>query len=644
MNFNVLLVQNFRKSIFVSLLLSGGCKPVTKTNSAPNPQETVERYQQIRGQDLRTDQDHLNVASTSLPARYHAKFESVIQTKNGLFAKGYAVSKSNPSSQLSVNLYRGAPQDAGGTLIASSKINVNRSDIAKSLKLKRTNIGFEVKLPSGLAGQKIYAHISPAEAGVSSLIPASSSSDGGIAAPSPAGGPPPNPKPTPQAASVNLSGVLERITTDGEDQKIVGWARSTAQGQQIQIHVYADADGANPEAFVGSTLANLPRQDLSTPNTFGFTWPLPKNLLISGRTIYVYALGTTGQPPKLLNPGGTLIPMDINLLKKIQPTRVTTWSPQMASGCSIRALSSAPWIDQKFAQDCGSTTPPPAWLISTTLENDGFAPSKPNRAMNGIPSEDPMFKTSATLNPDTNRYIMNLRLDKTPRIDLEGFNVIPHHLFAAMLDSYDLNLPSKDHPNLGDNFFVEFSYRMKDWRATVDNDYKNPRLRFTTGVTFRFENTGPAGDRSSEIGFTEVNIKRTDNFDLCPQGKPCTHGLPVPQETTTGNGDPDGTIDHRNAWGYSAGGTGSCQFGTQCSGEQVYFNLSSLTTVIQQPSADGWIFVRLPITYLTAKYPWMRKPKRWANTDVAGVYLGFEGWGVTVGDVEIKDYQSFVLK
>lgn len=611
------------------------CKPVDRTKSTKATDTTTSDYENHRvpGQNGPSLDPTLGLNSPTKP-RILGKFEAINSTKDGLYAKGYAVNQYDQSKALSVRLYQNAPLDRGGSLIATGPINLPRIDIARPLKIKKANIGFNIKLPAGMAKKKIYAHAFPTDIKASSLIPGPV--DGGQIAPDESNNVPP--------AAKGLEGAVSAIVTSNGSQKVVGWASDKGQSKNLQIHFYADSDASRPEAFAGSTMADIDRSQGQANSRWGFEWTVPPHLLISGRTLYAYALNPTTRETKILNPGGTFIPMDLALLRTTTPVRSPTWSPKIASGCSIRALSASPWFDQRFSKDCGNAPTLPAWIMSTSLETDGFSPSKPGRFMDAIPANDPMFTTTATLDPESNRYVMTLRLDKSPRKDLEGFDVIPHHLFGGMLDSYDANLPKDQHVNMGDNYFIEFSYRMKDWNPLIDAAYKNPRLRFTIGVTFRFDGIGPSGEKSSEVGFTEVNIRRTDNFDLCPMGSRCTHGLPVPQQNSTGNGDPDGTIDHRNAWGFSAGGTLPCTYGSQCSGEQVYFNAAVLSSIIHESTGDGWMYIRIPLTYLTAQYPWMRKPVRWENTDVAGVYLAFEGWGLTIGEVEIKDYQAFILR
>lgn len=93
-------------------------------------------------------------------------------------------------------------------------------------------------------------------------------------------------------------GWLESITADGDAS---GWSQDpTVPEQSNMVHFYVDGP-AGSGTFVGQTIANIPRPDI-TPGNHGFRFTIP-NQFRDGQqhTLYAYGIDLTGDHNKILN-------------------------------------------------------------------------------------------------------------------------------------------------------------------------------------------------------------------------------------------------------------------------------------------------------------------------------------------------------
>jgi len=58
-------------------------------------------------------------------------------------------------------------------------------------------------------------------------------------------------------------------------------------------------------------------------------------------------------------------------------------------------------------------------------------------------------------------------------------------------------------------------------------------------------------------------------------------------------------------------------------------------------TGDGWIRLRIPLSYLISSYGWSRDPYHWDSVEIGGIYFGIEIWGKGVMVAEIRDYRAY---
>lgn len=255
--------------------------------------------------------------------------------------------------------------------------------------------------------------------------------------------------------------------------------------------------------------------------------------------------------------------------------------------------------------------------------------------MDALLPDDPIFRTLASMS-NSGRYTMRLTLDNTNGRTIDGTMTDQANVFGGFNDSYDINPPQGRKPSVGENVFVELEYRVIDRRTWNSRGIDPSRARFAVGAATRFRNPN-VGFESEISNFTEVNLDRGATADLCPSLGLANANLTLPPGVARNASDPAGKYDTRHFWGLNQP-TPTYPNG----GEMVIFDRQAIRGVIaESQTPDGWIRLRIPMSYLIASYEWVRKPKSWGDVEIGGIYLGLEVWAKGIVDVEVREYRAW---
>gem|GEM_PF-4452071 len=568
--------------------------------------------------------------SVAKSADYQSSIERIEAIEGRKALVGFAFRKSS-SAPARIQVYLDRPRNARGTLIATIEAKLRRDDVQAALGSPTPFAGFRREIPGNLAnsGKRIYVDRERSNELLKSPI---AGPDGGIVL----------------TNTMIPLGALERVTTQGTDQLAMGWAWFPGiEPESIRVDLYADNPPGAGGLFVGSTMLSGPRPDLADKlglpvTNLGFAIPVPPRFRCSGRRLYAFVVDPD-EKARLLSfgpSGGTepvRIPYDGNLADGMVAVRELSWSAGIASPRRVRALSRTPWIQEStFTDETGvSAGEGGFWLASTGLETAQFKPVKPQHCMDALLPDDPIFRLSASRTV-SNRWAFQLNVDKRSGRTQDDIPTDPTTFFGGVNDSYDLNPPEGSKPSVGENVFVELEYRVIDRRTWNVAGLEPPRARFMLGATTRFSRE-IQGEQVSVTNYTEVNLDRSASFDSCPTSGFASRNLQLPPGVARNASDPSGVYDMRHYWGADL---------THCKdagcGELVYFDRRAISHLIRESrTADGWIGLRIPLSYLILSYGWSRDPYGWDSVEIGGIYLGIEIWGRGVMAAEIRDYRAF---
>lgn len=563
-----------------------------------------------------------------------AEFESSIERIESIgdrkFLSGFAFRRSTPNPAR-LQVYLDNPPGRRGKLVATVIANLRRDDVKAVLGSPMPLTGFRWEIPQNLenSGRRVYVCLEGTRELLRSPI---AERDGSIVL----------------ADTTQPMGVLERVATVDHLQVAQGWAWfPSVVGESIRVDLYVDNLPAAGGEYAGSAKIAGERPDLTDklglPHTrLGFAIPLPDRILSSGRKLHAIAVAPNGNGIVLKSgiPGGrepVSVPFDLSVAENIQPARLLSWSPGIESPRRVRALSQAPWIQANTLEDesAGNSAGPGFWLISTSMETARFAPVRPGGFMDALLPGDPIFRTSA-YSANSGRYAMRLKLDNTSGRTIDGIATSQANVFGGVNDSYDLNPPQGLKPSVGENVFVELEYRVIDRRTWNIVGIDPSRARFFVGATTRFPYSTAEFD-TVITNYTEVNLDRTATADLCPTRGLANANLTMPPGVARNASDPAGKFDMRHYWE-----SNQLNPANPDGGELVFYDRQTIRGLIAEGrTPDGWVRLKIPMSYLIASYDWARKPKSWDDVEIGGIYFGIEVWAKGVMDIEVREYRAW---
>jgi hypothetical protein len=571
-----------------------------------------------------------SIAVSQSSGSFQAQAEKFESTGGRTVLVGYAFRKDQPKIASQIQIYVDKKRGSGGRLVATVRANLSRPDVRSAFRLTTDRIGFRWTIPTDLegSGRKIFVYRANSSELIRSPLAAA---DGSLTL----------------MRRADSEGLMETIASDGGQQVVRGWAFLPGVAPaQVRIDLYADDVPARFGVFVASSYSSVSRPEIASrfgvsDDRLGFAIPLPPAFLNSGRKLYAYAVPPKGASvPLRTSAGGAnplTVPFDAKLAEATDDWRPLSWSPRFASPRRVRATSQPPWIqpDTLIDETGGSRGTNAFWLVSTSMETDRLTPVRPGRFMDALRPDDPIFRVSAA--PwGLDRYVMRLVLDKRSGMTSDGIASDATFTFGSVIDSFDLNAPDGKKPSVGDNLYVDITYRANRMDSIQGAGSDPPRIRFTVGITSRYSGTA-SGLQSDETIYTEVNLERTSSYDLCPTNGSAYRHLLLPPGVSRTNPDPEGIYDVRHTWGGKQDRLGSRITG----GELAYYDRKAISQwVTETQLTDGWKRLRIPASFLIARHGWARGPQNWNRVEVAGIYLGMEMWGRGLLDVEIRDYQA----
>lgn len=202
---------------------------------------------------------------------------------NNFVAQGWTYDPDNSSASVTVHFYLDGPTGTG-TLIGSTVANVYRSDVG--------NHGFSWTIPNQYwgASHNIYAYAIDLTS--NSINPLLSGSPKSISNRSP-------------------SGAFDSISSSFI---CTGWAKDPDTSSAIAVHFYANAPaGQSGSTLIGNTTANIYRSDVGN---HGYSWTIPVAYRTANRTIYSYAIDSTGGVNPLLTGSPKTVVLPENTLPR----------------------------------------------------------------------------------------------------------------------------------------------------------------------------------------------------------------------------------------------------------------------------------------------------------------------------------------
>jgi hypothetical protein len=248
------------------------------------------------------------------------------------------------------------------------------------------------------------------------------------------------------------------------------------------------------------------------------------------------------------------------------------WDPYVRRAC-YRALGT---VDPRHGPDCASSTG--AWAFGTTNEDAAFTGGGPF----DIPFGHPIW-TFGFYDDPSGHYTVGWAIDK---VNFDHFR--DRYSFAGF-DDTSLNV------SLGGDVRLSLQVELMDAEQYDDG---------VNGVAKNRVMIGAVGTWNGRSHYLEVNLWRTDNFDLC-----------------TGACDPSNLYDRKfgdPAW----------------PAEGVYFHGPSLGSIpghTSQPNLTIGGGVREFEVHLGSLFRgytgWSDTPTNWAQVSLTGIYIGIEVWG-----------------
>jgi hypothetical protein len=260
------------------------------------------------------------------------------------------------------------------------------------------------------------------------------------------------------------------------------------------------------------------------------------------------------------------------------------WDPYVRHAC-YRALGT---VDPRYGPDCATSTG--AWAFGTTNENAAFTGGGPF----DIPFGHPIW-TFGFYDDPSGHYTVGWAIDKV------NFDYFRDRYSFAGFDDTSLNVP------LAGDVRLSLQLEVKDAEQYDDGVNGMAKNRIMIGAV---------GTWNGRSHYLEVNLWRTDNFDLC-----------------TGACDPSNVYDRKfgdPAW----------------PAEGVYFHGPSLGSVpgyVSQPNltiGGGVKDFEVHLSSLFRGYTgWTDPPANWAQASLTGIYIGIEVWGRGRVWIEHKEYR-----
>ena len=553
---------------------------------------------------------------------------------------GYLYQKGQNRIQ-NVEVYIDKPRTKGGVLIAKIAANQKRPDLKSVLGIVDDKVGFRWVVPKAQAfsNRKIFVY----PEGQYQVLPSGiAGSDLSIVL----------------APFKSPVGVSYGVYSKGSEQFLTGWVYDeNASPSDMKVQVYVDAPRSSGGKIVMEVPIDEDRSKIAKLNGFkrsdiGFSVLLPGWVRDSGRKLYLTCVSKNHKVIDVVFQksgrisGDDTASQSLELTRTASPARVLSWSPGIRSPRRLRALSQDPWIqfDTLTDESEGVGGSNLFWLVSTSMENQNYSPVRPDKGMNALLPNDPLYQVFAS-QLDDKKYSLRMVMDKISGKDLSGADVIPTFLFGAINESFDIAFNDIQKPRIGDNIYVDITYRINKLMTKDTRGILPPKARVSVGVATRYQGDN-YGLGTQEKKYVEINLERTQSYDMCPQKGEAYSGIHLPWNITKTNSDAEGIYDSRHTWGLSGHKPGASAIrNTTTGGELVYYDGKAIENwIVKKDLDDGWIKLRIPFSFLMIRYPWQRLPENWNDVRIGGIYLGLEMWGRGFLDWEVKDVNIFSMK
>ncbi len=399
------------------------------------------------------------------------------------------------------------------------------------------------------------------------------------------------------AAGTQPIGNLEQINNG----VISGWACDKDEASKsISVHFYANHtyDGGT---FLGGVIANLTSEPVinaacggGLAHRFEFKVPRSEKSKVGPGLHEVYAFAIDSQ--------GGVNPMLANSPKILSVTGVKKYLNQHPKiGTNCRYYHDQDWKRIPIPQGI-CTNSLAGYFIRGTNEDSGFGNARyflpKDKILNGTPYQ-------AASRPYW-FYEMHEKGDGTYQV---GW-VVDKINYPADLDNYSGAFFNDNGfhtlPDVSENIFLDIRAGLFANEQVSDAQVGPSKNRTTIGWVSNWAD--PQGSRHD--AFVEVNLFKTQNFDLCTYSN-------LGGSTPSNNCDPTGIYDRRSYYGQ---------------GEVVYYDINTLHKTAgprqnELQEAGGMRNFTIPIAALTRKYPWVRPPHSWIGVKIGGIYIGHEVWG-----------------
>ncbi len=292
---------------------------------------------------------------------------------------------------------------------------------------------------------------------------------------------------------------------------------------------------------------------------------------------------------------------------------VFTWDPLIRHECYSLYADPPEWKGPALGRDCMGPDPK-RWMFGSTNEDAAFS----GGGSHDLPLDDPAW--AFAFHPtERGTYQVGWVLDK---LNTQAY--WDRYTFVGFVDSWDVNGPPA--PDLGQEVYVDFEVALMAAEQAETSDSTEVGLAKDRVLL------GAAAVWNGRTHFLEVNLWRTENFDLCTQDE-CVGGNCCPPRPCDELGVYDRRFDCDPARDWPAG---------------VYFDgrkldLLGLTSTPQLLPGGPFVRVHLPIAALYRQAPWSDPPASWDGVTLAGVYLGIEVWGRGRVWIEFRDYVCYAL-
>ena len=314
-----------------------------------------------------------------------------------------------------------------------------------------------------------------------------------------------------------------------------------------------------------------------------------------------------------LNEGNNIITGFLNVQNNQNKT-VYTWDPLIQNECYSVYTDPPQWIEEPLGPDCIGGDSAKRWMFGTTNEDINFQ----HGSMHSFPISSPVWN-----------FAFNNKSDGTNQIGwvIDKVNnqlFLDRYTFAGFTDSWDVNGPLK--PVLGKDVFVDLNVALMAQEQYNDQQVGLAKNRIMVGAVARWGNPERAH-------YLEINLWRTENFDLCTSSN-CNSGGCCPTDTCdtqSGQGIYDRRFNCDQSMGHPEG---------------VYFYGPTLDRVVGTSlpalSVNGVKKqFHIPLAQLYRNYSWADPPSSWDNIELAGIYIGIEVWGKGRVWMEFDGYECY---